>query len=176
MLTKFLDFFGWARANSPWMVHYCSGCCSLEILALMGPRFDWERYGFMPVPSPRQADFIVITGLISRKVLPVLLMTYDQMPKPRYVFAIGSCAFDGGPYYDSTSVVTNVPEILPPDVFVAGCPPTPEAILDGLLEMKKIIREKREARAEKEGTWREVLKKELEKNPLLSQQPFFVGG
>jgi NADH-quinone oxidoreductase subunit B len=174
MIAKFLDFFAWARANSPWMVHYCSGCCSLEILALMGPRYDWERYGFLPVPSPRQADFIVITGLVSRKVLPVLLMTYDQMPKPRYVFAIGSCAYDGGPYYDSTSVVTNIPEILPPDVFVAGCPPTPEAILDGLLKMKEIIREKREARAEKEGLWREILKKELEKNPLLAKEQFFT--
>ena len=169
-----LKFFDWSRANSPWGVHFCSGCCSLEVLALMSPRFDWERYGFLPVPSPRHADFIVITGLVSRKVLPVLLMTYDQMPKPRYVFAIGSCAYDGGPYYDSTSVVTNIPEILPPDVFVAGCPPTPEAILDGLLKMKEIIREKMEARAEKEGLWREILKKELEKNPLLAKEQFFT--
>jgi len=156
MIAKFLDFFAWARANSPWMVHYCSGCCSLEILALMGPRYDWERYGFLPVPSPRQADFIVITGLVSRKVLPVLLMTYDQMPKPRYVFAIGSCAYDGGPYNDSVSVIKNMTEILPADVFVAGCPPKPEAIIAGLEELKEKIKRGEPSASSQGGLWKQM--------------------
>jgi NADH-quinone oxidoreductase subunit B len=144
-----LKFFDWTRSNSPWGVHFCSGCCSLEILALMGPRFDWERYGFLIAPSPRQSDFIIVTGLVSRKVLPALLRVYQQMPEPRYVIGVGTCASGGGPYWDSDFVATDVSQYIPFDVFVAGCPPNPEAMLEGFLKLKEIIRRDRENIASK---------------------------
>ena len=144
-----LKFFDWCRANSPWSVHFCSGCCSLEMLALKGPRFDWERYGFLTVPSPRQADFLVITGLVSKKILPALLRVYQQMPEPRYVIGLGACAGGGGPYWDSDFVAVDVSQYVPFDVFVAGCPPSPEAILEGLLTLKEIILKDKENLAKK---------------------------
>ncbi len=144
-----LKFFDWSRSNSPWGVHFCSGCCSLEVLALMGPRFDWERYGFMMTPSPRQADFMIVTGLVSKKVLPVLLRVYQQMPEPRYVFGMGACAAGGGPYWDSDFVAVDVSQYIPFDIFVAGCPPNPEATLEGFLRLKEIILRDRENAAKR---------------------------
>jgi len=155
-MAKILDFFNYSRSKSPWIVHSCSGCCSLEMLAAMGPRYDWERYGYIMTPTPRQADIIVITGLVSKKILPALLRTFQQMPEPRYVMAIGACAFDGGPYNDSLAVIKNMTEILPADVFVAGCPPRPEAIIAGLDEIREKMRKGEPAASSQGGLWREM--------------------
>ncbi len=155
-MAKILDFFNYSRSKSPWIVHACSGCCSLEMLAAMGPRYDWERYGYIMTPTPRQADIMVITGLVSKKILPALLRTFEQMPEPRYVLAIGACAFDGGPYNDSLSVVENTSEIMPADVFVAGCPPRPEAIIAGLDEIKEKMRKGERGAADLGGLWHEM--------------------
>jgi NADH-quinone oxidoreductase subunit B len=114
------------------------------VLALISPRFDWERYGFVIVPSPRQADFVIVTGLVSKKVLPALLRVYQQMPEPRYVMGMGACAGGGGPYWDSDFVAVDVSQFIPFDVFVPGCPPNPEATLEGFLRLKEIILKGRE--------------------------------
>ena len=155
-MIKILDFFNYAKSESVWMTHFCSGCCSLEMAAAMGPRYDWERYGYIPTPTPRQADVIFITGLVSKKILPALLRTYAQMPEPSYVAAMGACAYDGGPYNDSLSVIKNVTEILPADVFIAGCPPRPEAIITGLEEIKKKIKNGEPSLASQGGLWKEM--------------------
>ncbi len=144
-----LRFFDISRANSPWMVHFCTGCCSLEMMASVSPRFDLERYGFIPTPSPRQADFMIVTGLVSNKALPPLIRIYQQIPEPRYVFGMGACAGGGGPYWDSDFVANDVSEYIPFDVFVGGCPPNPDAIIEGLLKLKELIKGNRENAASK---------------------------
>jgi len=155
-MLKIFDFFAHSKSESVWMAHFCTGCCSLEMAAAMGPRYDWERYGYLPTPSPRQADVLVITGLITKKVLPALLRTYQQMPEPKYVLALGACSFDGGPYNDSLAVVKNPTEILPADVFVAGCPPTPEAIIGGLEQIKQKIKDGIPSAASEGGLYKEM--------------------
>ena len=155
-MLKILDFFDYAKSESVWMVHFCTGCCSLEMAAAMGPRYDWERYGYIPTPTPRQADVLIITGLVTKKMLPALIRTYAQMPEPSYILAIGACSFDGGPYNDSVSVIKNVTEILPADAFVAGCPPKPEAIISGLDIIKQKIREGKASEASKGGIWKKM--------------------
>jgi len=155
-MLKILDFFDYAKSQSAWMVHFCSGCCSLEMAAAMGPRYDWERYGYLVTPTPRQADVIFITGLVSKKILPALLRTYAQMPEPSYVAAMGACAYDGGPYNDSVAVIKNVTEILPADVFIAGCPPVPEAIITGLDEIKGKIERGEPSAASHGGLWKQM--------------------
>jgi len=135
-MLKILDFFDYAKSESLWMAHFCTGCCSLEMAAAMGPRYDWERYGYMPTPTPRQADVLMITGLVSKKILPALLRTYAQMPEPKWVVAVGACASSGG-FYDNYTTLQGIDEIVPVDVYVAGCPPRPEAILDAILEIQK---------------------------------------
>ncbi len=155
-MLKILDFFQYAKGESLWMAHFCSGCCSLEMAAAMGPRYDWERYGYLPTASPRQADIIVITGLISKKILPALLRTYSQMAEPKYVLAIGACAYDGGPYNDSVAVIKNATEILPADAFVAGCPPKPEAIIEGLEQIKDKIKHGVPSLASQSGLYKEM--------------------
>jgi NADH-quinone oxidoreductase subunit B len=155
-MLKILDFFNYSKSQSPWMVHFCSGCCSLEMAAAMGPRYDWERYGYISAPTPRQSDVLIITGLVSKKILPALLRTYAQMPEPKYVLAIGACAYDGGPYNDSVSVIKNMTEILPADAFVAGCPPKPEAIISGLEIIKEKLRKNQPSEASKGGLWKQM--------------------
>jgi NADH-quinone oxidoreductase subunit B len=155
-VLKILDFFNYAQSESPWIVHFCSGCCSLEMAAATGPRYDWERYGYMQTPTPRQADVMIITGLVSKKILPALLRTFAQMPEPSYVLAIGACAYDGGPYNESVSVIKNMTEILPADAFVAGCPPKPEAIITGLDIIKEKMRKGEPSAASQGGLWKQM--------------------
>ena len=106
----------------------------------MGPRYDWERYGYLMTPTPRQADIIFITGLVSKKILPALLRTYEQMPEPRYVISMGSCANGGGYYHYSYSVVRGCDRIVPVDIYIPGCPPSAEALLYGILQLQNKIR------------------------------------
>ena len=155
-MLKILDFFEYSKSESLWMAHFCTGCCSLEMAAAMGPRYDWERYGFLPTPTPRQADVLMITGLVSKKILPALLRTYVQMAEPKYIVALGACSYDGGPYNDSLSVIKNVTEILPADIFIAGCPPNPEAIIAGLQEVKAKIKDGTPSAASQGGLWHQM--------------------
>ena len=127
------------RARSLRPVHFCTGCCSMEMLTAMSPEFDLERYGIMPMPTPRQADVYFISGLLTKKVLPVAKRVFNRMPRPKRIIAVGACAIDGGIYRDSYSTVTNVAEEFDIDVFVPGCPPRAEAIAKGRVKLREKI-------------------------------------
>lgn len=128
----------WGRKSSIWPAHFVNGCCSPEYMQLAGPRYDMERFGVLPMPSVRHADALFIVGVISKKMAKRIKMLYEQMPDPKFVIAIGSCAISKGPFYDSPFVV-RADEIVPVDVYVPGCPPRPEAMLQGILMLREKI-------------------------------------
>lgn len=134
----------WARTRSPWVIHFntggCNGC-DIELVAVFTPRYDVERFGIVLKGSPRHADILAVTGPVTRQVKDRLLTVYEQMPEPKHVIAIGTCAVSGAPFWDGYNVLGGVDKILPVDVYVPGCPPRPEAIIYGF---KKLI-EKMEA-------------------------------
>lgn len=128
----------WARVNSPWMIHYNSGSCNgcdIEILATLTPRYDLERLGVKLQGSPRHADILICTGPVTLQSKERLQRIYEQMPEPKYVVAIGSCAISGGVFQGCYNVVGHVDELIPVDIYVPGCPPRPEAIIDGLVKL-----------------------------------------
>jgi NADH-quinone oxidoreductase B subunit len=128
----------WAQANSPWLIHFNSGSCNgcdIEILATITPRYDVERLGVKLQGSPRHADVLICTGPVTRQARDRLRRIYDQMPEPKYVIAVGSCALSCGVFADSYNIVGPISAVIPVDVSVPGCPPRPEAIIDGLLTL-----------------------------------------
>jgi NADH-quinone oxidoreductase subunit B len=132
----------WARANSLWYLSTGTSCCADEVLDTLGSRYDLERFGCLPEVDPRQADLLIVSGMVSYKAAPHLKNLYDAMPAPKYVLAVGSCANCGGPFTPefSYSVVPGVDRIVPVDVYVPGCPPRPEAIMNGLIALQGKIR------------------------------------
>jgi len=130
----------WGRLRSPWILHFNSGSCNacdIELLAAITPRFDVERFGIKVVPSPRHADILVVTGPVTRQAAPRLKRIYEQMPNPKYVMALGTCACSGGIFRGSYAVMGGVDKVIPVDVYVPGCPPRPEAIIDGIVKLLK---------------------------------------
>jgi len=128
----------WARVNSPWVLHFNSGSCNgcdIEILATLTPRFDVERLGIKLQASPRQADILLCTGPVTRQARERLLRIYEQMPEPKYVVAIGSCALSGGVFQGCYNVMDGIDHVIPVDAFIPGCPPRPEAIIDGVVKL-----------------------------------------
>lgn len=126
----------WARIHSPWLIHFNSGSCNgcdIEILATLTPRYDAERFGVRLQGSPRHADVLICTGPVTRQAKDRLLRTYEQMPEPKYVLAIGTCAISGGVFAGCYNVIGHIDEVIPVDVYVSGCPPRPEAIINGLV-------------------------------------------
>ena len=128
----------WARINSPWLAHYNSGSCNgcdIEILATLTPRYDLERFGVKLQGSPRHADVLITTGAVTRQSRDGLLRTYEQMPDPKFVIAVGSCAISGGVFQGCYNVIGEIGDVIPVNVYVPGCPPRPEAIIYGVVQL-----------------------------------------
>jgi len=141
-MTSIDAVLNWGVSNSIWPLTFATSCCGIEMMAAGASRHDFARFGIEVYrASPRQADVIVIAGTINHKMAPVLKRLYDQMPDPKYVIAMGACAVSGGPFfYNSYSVVRGVDHILPVDVYVPGCPPRPEALLYGVMQLQRKIK------------------------------------
>ena len=134
------DLITWARTGSLMWMTFGLACCAVEMMQASMPRYDLERYGFAPRGSPRQSDVMIVAGTLVNKMAPALRKVYDQMPEPRYVISMGSCANGGGYYYFSYSTVRGCDRIVPVDIYVPGCPPTAEALVYGVLQLQKKIR------------------------------------
>ncbi|MBK9714415.1 MAG: NADH-quinone oxidoreductase subunit B family protein [Kouleothrix sp.] len=133
----------WARSNSPWAIHFNSGSCNgcdIEILATLTPRYDLERFGVKLQGSPRHADVLICTGPVTRQARERLRRVYEQMPDPKFVVAVGSCAISGGVFQGCYGVVGGIDQVIPVDVYVPGCPPRPEAIIDGVVKLLQGLR------------------------------------
>jgi NAD(P)H-quinone oxidoreductase subunit K len=140
VLTTVDDLYNWARLSSLWPLLYGTACCFIEFAALIGSRFDFDRFGLVPRSTPRQADLIITAGTITMKMAPALVRLYEQMPDPKYVIAMGACTITGGMFsVDSPSAVRGVDKLIPVDVYLPGCPPRPEAIIDAIIKLRKKI-------------------------------------
>ncbi|CAD5927719.1 NAD(P)H-quinone oxidoreductase subunit K [Planktothrix tepida] len=140
ILTTVDDLYNWARLSSLWPLLYGTACCFIEFAALIGSRFDFDRFGLVPRSSPRQADLLITAGTITMKYAPILVRLYEQMPEPKYVIAMGACTVTGGMFsMDSTTAVRGVDKLIPVDVYIPGCPPRPEAIIDAVIKLRKKI-------------------------------------
>jgi NADH-quinone oxidoreductase subunit B len=144
-LDRLANFgINWARRNSLWSLTFGLSCCAIEMMATAAPKYDLDRFGMIFRATPRQADVMIVAGWVSVKMAPFIKRLYDQMPEPKYVIAMGGCACAGGPYRDSITIVKGVDRFLPVDVYVYGCPPRPENLISGILELRrKIAAEKR---------------------------------
>jgi NADH-quinone oxidoreductase subunit B len=129
----------WARTGSLWPMTFGLACCAVEMIHAYMSRYDLDRLGVVPRPSPRQSDVIIVAGTLTNKMAPAFRKVYDQMAEPRYVISMGSCANGGGYYHYSYSVVRGCDRVVPVDVYVPGCPPTAEALVYGILQLKKKI-------------------------------------
>jgi NADH-quinone oxidoreductase subunit B len=138
--ARLKDVAAWARTGSLMWMTFGLACCAIEMMQAAMPRYDIERYGVAPRASPRQSDLLIVSGTVCNKMAPALRKVYDQMPDPRYVISMGSCANGGGYYYFSYSVVRGCDRIIPVDVYVPGCPPSAEALLYGILQLQRKIR------------------------------------
>ena len=133
----------WSRRNSLWPMTYGTACCGIEIMSVLGPRYDLARFGAEVVRfSPRQSDLMIVAGTITEKMAPIIARVYEQMIEPKYVIAMGACASSGG-FYRAYHVLQGVDKVIPVDVYIPGCPPTPEAVIDAVMLVQKMITENR---------------------------------
>jgi len=134
------DLLNWGRSKSDWYLQFGLACCAIEFMALNAAHFDMMRFGAIPRTSPRQADFIIVSGTVTLKMADRIKTLYEQMSEPRYVMSMGSCSNSGGPYWEhGYHVVKGVDRLIPVDVYVPGCPPRPEAFFEGLVKLQKMI-------------------------------------
>lgn len=141
IVGSFDKLINWGRSNSLWPLTFATSCCGIEFIALGAARYDMARFGWeVARASPRQADFIMVAGTIVHRMAPVLRRLYDQLAEPKYVIATGACAVSGGPFRKSYHVLKGVDEILPVDVFIPGCPPRPEAMIYGIMQLQRKIK------------------------------------
>ena len=142
VVGKLDQLINWARSGSPWFFQFGLACCAIEMIATAQPRYDLERFGIMPRATPRQADVMIVSGTVTLTMATRVKRMYEQMANPKYVVSMGSCANSGGPYWQyGYHVLKGVDLIIPVDIYIPGCPPRPEALLEGLLHLKKKIRE-----------------------------------
>ena len=135
------QLINWGRSNSLWSLTFATSCCGIEFMAVGCARYDFSRFGFeVTRNSPRQADLIMCAGTITHKMAPALKRLYDEMAEPKYVVAVGGCAISGGPFKDSYHVMRGIDEIIPVDVYIPGCPPRPEAILYGMMQLQRKVK------------------------------------
>ena len=141
LVGKLDELINWGRSNSLWSLTFATSCCGIEFMAVGAARYDFARFGFeVTRNSPRQADLIMVAGTITHKMAPVLKRLYDQMADPKYVVAVGGCAISGGPFKGSYHVLNGVDKIIPVDVYVPGCPPRPEAMLYGMMQLQRKVK------------------------------------
>ena len=140
-IAKFLDpIYNWTRRNSMWPLGFGLACCAIEMICAASSRYDFARFGMEVFrATPRQADVMIISGTVTKKMVPTIVRLYNQMAEPRYVIAMGACASGGGPFKEGYSVVDGIDKFLPVDVYIPGCPPTPQALLNGMIAMQEKI-------------------------------------
>jgi|TARA_B110000438_G_C15581438_1_gene549794 NADH-quinone oxidoreductase subunit B len=141
VVEKLETLVNWARSGSPWFFQFGLACCAIEMMAAAAPRHDLERFGAMPRASPRQSDVMIVAGTVTLKMASRVKRLYEQMTDPKYVISMGSCANSGGPYWQhGYHVLKGVDLVVPVDVYVPGCPPRPEALIYGIMELQRKIR------------------------------------
>lgn len=139
-ITTLDRLYNWGRHYSTWPMFFGLACCAIEMICAATSRFDFSRFGMEIMrPSPRQADLLLISGTVTKKMAPQVVRLYNQMPEPKYVVAMGACASGGGPFKDGYNVVSGIDKFIPVDVYIPGCPPTPQALLHGLMKLHEII-------------------------------------
>jgi len=139
-ITTLDKVYNWSRRNSIWPMMFGLACCGIEMICAATSRYDFSRFGMEVMrPSPRQSDLMIVSGTVTKKMIPQIVRLYNQMPEPKYVLAMGACASGGGPFKEGYSVVDGVDKFIPVDVYVPGCPPTPQALLHGLITLQKKI-------------------------------------
>ena len=140
-IAKLLDpAYNWARRNSVWPMVFGLACCAIEMICTASSRYDLARFGMEVFrATPRQSDLMIVSGTVTKKMVPTIVRLYNQMPEPRYVMAMGACASGGGPFKEGYSVVDGIDKFLPVDVYVPGCPPTPQALINGLIALQEKI-------------------------------------
>ena len=139
-ITSLSKLYNWSRRNSMWPLLFGLACCAIEMIGLASSRFDFSRFGFEVMRgTPRQSDLMIVSGTVTKKMIVPIVRLYNQMPEPKYVLAMGACASGGGPFKEGYNVVSGVDKYLPVDVYVPGCPPTPQALLFGMIALQRKI-------------------------------------
>jgi NADH-quinone oxidoreductase subunit B len=139
-ITSLDKIYNWGRRASVWPMMFGLACCAIEMICTAASRFDLARFGMEIMrPSPRQSDLMIVSGTVTKKMIPTIVRLYNQMPEPKYVLAMGACASGGGPFKEGYNVISGVDKYVPVDVYVPGCPPTPQALLNGLMKVQEKI-------------------------------------
>jgi NADH-quinone oxidoreductase subunit B len=139
-ITTLDRLYNWGRRSSVWPLMFGLACCAIEMIAAQASRYDMARFGMEVMrPTPRQADMMLVSGTVTKKMVPALVRLYNQMPEPKYVVAMGACASGGGPFKEGYNVVAGIDKFLPVDVYIPGCPPTPQALIAGMIKLQEKI-------------------------------------
>lgn len=139
-ITTLDKIYNWGRRSSLWPIMFGLACCAIEMICTAASRYDFARFGMEIMrPSPRQSDLMIVAGTVTKKMVPQIVRLYNQMPEPKYVVAMGACASGGGPFKEGYNVVSGIDNYIPVDVYIPGCPPTPQALIHGLITLQRLI-------------------------------------